>query len=138
MTQKRFASGLRAIFTLLAVAVIASPALAADDGFEMLFDGKSMDGWKANENADSWKLVDGEIVCRGDRSHLFYVGKDPNKPAEFKNFHFKAEVMTKPGTTLASSFTPSGKMRAGQPRATRCRSTTRRVIPSVPGAFTTS
>ena len=105
MTQKRTCAGLWSIVALAAVALVAIPAWAADDedGFEVLFDGTSMDGWKANENLDSWKLVDGEIVCRGDRSHLFYVG-DADSPAEFKNFHFKAEVMTKPGANSGIFF----------------------------------
>jgi hypothetical protein len=33
-------------------------------------------------------------VANGSRAHLFYVGDE--KP--FKNFHFKCEVMTKPGS----------------------------------------
>ena len=105
MTQKRTGAGLWSIVALAAVALVAIPAWAADDedGFEVLFDGTSMDGWKANENLDSWKLVDGEIVCSGDRSHLFYVG-DADSPAEFKNFHFKAEVMTKPGANSGIFF----------------------------------
>lgn len=80
---------------LLAVAV---PALFAEekkpdqDGFVTIFDGKSMDGWKVSENADNIKLIDGAMVASGSRAHAFYVGDD--KP--FKNFHFIAEVMTKP------------------------------------------
>jgi hypothetical protein len=105
MTQKRIGASLWSILAVAAAALVAIPAWAADDedGFEVLFDGTSMDGWKANENLDSWKLVDGEIVCRGDRSHLFYVG-DTDSPAEFKNFHFKAEVMTKPGANSGIFF----------------------------------
>jgi hypothetical protein len=73
----------------------AATAIAEEPGFETLFDGKSLAGWKVNENPASWKVVDGEIVCHGPRSHLFYVGGEPAAP-QFKNFHFKAEVLTKP------------------------------------------
>ncbi|MDP6467693.1 MAG: DUF1080 domain-containing protein [Pirellulaceae bacterium] len=73
---------------------------AADDGWKTLFDGKSMKGWKANENKDSWKVVDGVLVCAGPRSHLFYTGDD--KP--FVNFEFKADVMTKPGSNAGIYF----------------------------------
>lgn len=76
--------------------VTAGRARGEEPGFQTLFDGTSLVGWKANENTDSWKVVDGEIVCHGPRSHLFYVGGDPAAAPEFKNFHFKAEVMTKP------------------------------------------
>jgi hypothetical protein len=64
------------------------------DGFYSLFDGKSLAGWKVNQNPDSFKVVDGTIVTQGPTAHLFYEG--PVKDHSFKNFHFKAEVMTWP------------------------------------------
>ena len=82
---------------ILAAALLAPVATVfAEEGFVELFDGTSLTGWKAGENDASWKAVDGAIICRGPRSHLFYMGTDPAKPAEFKNFHLKAEVLTKP------------------------------------------
>ena len=81
----------------LAAALFAPAGAAfAEEGFVELFDGKSLSGWKASENTDSWQVVDGKLVCKGHRSHLFYLGADPEKPASFKNFHLKAEVLTKP------------------------------------------
>lgn len=85
---------------LLALSVVALSALTcgnflrADekDGWISMSDGKSFDGWKINENEKAWKIEDGAFVANGSRSHLFYVGD--GKP--FKNFHFEAEVMTKP------------------------------------------
>lgn len=72
----------------------------SQDGWVSLFDGKSLKGWKASENKDSWKVVDGKLVCDGPRSHLFYVGaKEP-----FKNFEFKCEVMTTPGSNAGIYF----------------------------------
>ena len=86
---------------LLAFSMLASLARAADEkkpnahGFVTIFDGKSLDGWKkSEENQDSLKLVDGAIVAKGPRAHLFYVGDE--KP--FKDFEFECEVMTKPGS----------------------------------------
>lgn len=84
--------------------ILGLVARADEPGFEPLFDGKSLAGWKANESAESWKVADGQIVCHGPRSHLFYVGPDPERPAEFKDFHFKAEVMTKPGSNSGIFF----------------------------------
>jgi len=90
----------------------AGTAGADEDGFESLFDGKSLAGWQANENQASWQVADGVIVCHGPRSHLFYVGADAANPAEFTNFHFKAEVMTKPGANSGiffhTKFQPDG------------------------------
>lgn len=83
---------------IILAAVLLAPVATvfAEEGFVELFDGKSLAGWKASENDASWKVVDGMLICRGPRSHLFYMGTDPAKPAEFKNFHLKAEVLTKP------------------------------------------
>ena len=69
-------------------------------GFVSLFDGKTMNGWKVNENPGSWKVEEGNLVCKGERSHLFYVGND--KP--YKNFHFKAEVKTEPNSNAGIYF----------------------------------
>ena len=64
------------------------------EGWISLFDGKTLNGWKASENKDTFSVRDGMIVVDGPRSHLFYVG--PVENADFKNFEIKAEVMTKP------------------------------------------
>ena len=85
---------LRLILTALTIVFGAAPfALAADEpGFKRLDDGKSFAGWKANENAESWKIEDGAFVAHGPRSHLFYVGDD--KP--FVDFELKVDVKTEP------------------------------------------
>ena len=31
--------------------------------WKTMFDGKTMTGWKVNENPDSWKVEDGCLVC---------------------------------------------------------------------------
>src|SRR6185437_13046601 len=65
------------------------------DGFVSLFDGKSLDGWKIGDNADSWSVKDGMIVVHGKGpAHLFYDGPIHNH--DWKNFHLKAEIMTFP------------------------------------------
>ncbi len=67
-----------------------------------LFDGKSLDGWKVGENASSFKVENGTIVVNGDRAHLFYDGKVGEH--NFKNFEFKAQVMTTPGSNSGMYF----------------------------------
>jgi hypothetical protein len=84
----RILSALALSFTFAVVGVLN----AADDGFVSLFDGKNLDGWKINENPAGLKLEDGCIVVNGERAHVFYDGTVANH--DFKNFHFKAEVMT--------------------------------------------
>ena len=63
---------------------------ANEEGFKVIFDGKSMDGWKVVENPGSFTLKDGAMVAKGPRAHAFYVGDD--KP--FRNFELKVDVMT--------------------------------------------
>ena len=75
-------------------------AAEEETGWTSLFDGKSLQGWKANENKETWKIEKGSLVCHGPRSHLFYVGD--KKP--FVNFEFKAEVMTTPGSNAGIYF----------------------------------
>jgi len=64
------------------------------DGWISLFDGQTLTGWRASENKDTFSVRDGMIVVDGPRSHLFYTG--PVMGADFKNFEFKADVLTKP------------------------------------------
>ena len=45
------------------------------DPWISLFDGESLEGWKASENTGSWKVEEGAIVTSGERSHLFYDGQ---------------------------------------------------------------
>lgn len=75
---------------LLAVWVCAAadplPQTPGQEGWISMFDGKTLDGWKANENPESWKVVDGAIVGDGPRSHLFWMVR------ECGNCEFKAEV----------------------------------------------
>lgn len=78
----------------------ADVAGAGDSEWTTLFDGKSFDGWKKTENLGSWNIVDGNLQCSGERSHLFYVGQD--KP--FQNFEFECEVMTQPGSNAGIYF----------------------------------
>lgn len=105
---------------LLLVAPLCCPLPASadhhksDEGFVSLFDGESMKGWKTTEeNPGSWKVVDGQLVAEGPRSHLFYVGE----LAPFENFHFKADVMTTPGSNAGiyfhTQYQPEGWPRHG-------------------------
>jgi hypothetical protein len=60
-----------------------------------LFDGKTLNGWKVGDNASTFSVNDGMIVVHGKTAHLFYDG--PVKDHDFKNFEFKADVMTHRG-----------------------------------------
>jgi len=76
-------------FTLLVPSTFA--AESTDDGWKSLFDGKSLGDWKPNERPENWKIEDGAIVGRGERSHLYYMA------SQFKNFEFQTDVMINEG-----------------------------------------
>ncbi len=67
-----------------------------------LFDGQSLNGWKVGENAGTFSVKDGQIVVHGLTAHLFYIGEYQNH--NFKNFEFKADVMTYPGSNSGIYF----------------------------------
>ncbi|MBN2512562.1 MAG: DUF1080 domain-containing protein [Sedimentisphaerales bacterium] len=79
-----------------------SAKTAKNDGWISLFDGKTLNGWTANENKDCFKVQDGKIVVNGERSHLFYSG--PVMNAKFTNFEWKADVMTQPNSNSGMYF----------------------------------
>jgi len=68
------------------------------DGWISLFNGKNFDGWKIGDaKQGKWKIENGNIVANGPPSHLYTI-------KEFKNFEFKAEVMTTPGSNSGIYF----------------------------------
>lgn len=82
---------------LLALTVLISAVSAPkQDGWISIFDGKSLKGWKVGNNASSFSIENGAIKVNGPVGHLFYEG--PVKNHMFKNFEFKAQVMTKQGS----------------------------------------
>ncbi|TWU37186.1 3-keto-disaccharide hydrolase [Novipirellula artificiosorum] len=109
-----FVGSLLACLTTSSIVRAETPASKTEADFVSLFDGETMKGWKiAEENPDSWVIEDGSLVCQGDRCHLFYVGD----LAPFKNFHFKADVMTTPGSNSGiyfhTSYQPEGWPKQG-------------------------
>ena len=93
--------------------LLSTAAVSAADGWITLFDGKNFDGWKINENPESWKLDDGAMTCNGERSHIFYVGPE----APFQDFELELEVMTRnnsnAGVYICTRFQDSGWPKGG-------------------------
>ena len=98
-----------------ALAALCMGSFAAAQDWIALQDGKSLAGWKAPERPESWEVEDGAFVTRGDRSHLYYVGKVGKH--DFRNFEFSAEVMTSPGANsgiyVHTKLQPEGWPAAG-------------------------
>ena len=92
----------------------ALPLLAADlstsndakirpePGFIPLFDGKTLEGWIANEKPEAFVVEDGCIHCRSGFAHLFYTG--PMNGHNFTNFELRAEFKTAPGANSGIFF----------------------------------
>jgi hypothetical protein len=102
----------------LVAACGAAEPQADDQGFIPLFDGKSLDGWKASENKQTFSVVDGAIQAHGPRSHLFYVGPVHNH--DFKSFELQLEVMTKPGSNSGVYFHTAYQERGWPSRGFEC------------------
>ncbi len=86
---------LATIVTSLAFLIIASVSSAEDGQWQSLFDGKSLDGWNAEDHDECFKVQDGAIVAGGGPlARLSYVG--PVNKHDFKNFELKIEVLAKP------------------------------------------
>jgi hypothetical protein len=94
----------KCIFMLLLTSVLLAGCQTAPKGcqWQSLFDGKTLEGWKASENEGTFSVRDGMIVVHGPRSHLFYTG--PVNDANFTNFEFKAQVMTHLGSNSGIYF----------------------------------
>ena len=109
----------RKILAMLLTAPAATSCWAQDpsdtSAWTPLFDGKTLNGWKPSEHQGSFKVVDGQIVAHGDRSHLFYTG--PFQGADFRNFELALEIKTTPGSNSGvyfhTAFQPSGFPSAG-------------------------
>jgi hypothetical protein len=95
---------MKAQLLLLAIAIFTGASFGAQSagdssaGWKRIFDGKTLNGWKANESPESWSVQDGAIVGRGNRSHLFYMEQ------ECENCEFKAMVKLNKGGNSGMYF----------------------------------
>jgi hypothetical protein len=86
----------------LCLLLFAFASYTTQDNWVPLFDGKSFANWKVGENASTFSIENGTIVAHGPTAHLFYEG-DVHQH-NFKNFEFKADVMTRPGSNSGIYF----------------------------------
>jgi hypothetical protein len=110
----------RPAFLILAVAAtfcsaVFSPVLkaAGNDEWITLFDGLSLQGWKASGHSGTWRVEDGCLVADGRRGLLFYDG--PVGGHDFRNFELEAEARTERYCN-AGIFFHTEYQQSGQPR----------------------
>ncbi len=91
------------LLVLVTVSLLSAPARAEEERWVSLFDGKTLDGWKAaSESPSSFRVAEGTLACDGPRSHLFYVG--PDGQATFDDFELSVDVRTRPGANSGVFF----------------------------------
>lgn len=93
------------VLVLIAVVTCISSCSSTDQPREewiSLFDGKTLNGWKGGDNNNTFFVENGKIVVHGPRDHLFYIG--PVQNHIFKDFAFKTDVMTTPGSNSGIYF----------------------------------
>ncbi|MEY3347987.1 MAG: hypothetical protein RLY46_26 [Bacteroidota bacterium] len=90
------------ILTLTLLSCSTNKNIGQSKDWISLFDGKTFNGWKLGENPGTFTIEDGSIKVAGPRSHLYYDGPVLNH--DFKNFEFRAQVMTKPGSNSGIYF----------------------------------
>jgi hypothetical protein len=56
-----------------------------EDGWQKIFNGENLEGWKANESGGKFTVEDGAIVGHGGRCHLYYM-------EQLENFELKIDV----------------------------------------------
>jgi|GEM_PF-249005 len=91
---------MRSVLILLAAAVIlaAKDKKPRKDDWQPMFDGVSLEGWKANDHPESWTVKDGAIRGDGQASHLFYMKE------QCVNCEFKAEIRANHGANSGMYF----------------------------------
>ena len=96
--KKLIPSLLLVLFSLPTVLSASDNALSKSekaDGWKLLFNGKNLNNWKIDKwNPQSISVKDGAIKCHGKPSMVYYTGNGK----DMTDFHFKADVMTKPGS----------------------------------------
>src|SRR5262249_40691276 len=82
----------------LAVAMLSLVAGDKKNEWHPIFDGSTLNGWKANEKPDVWTVKDGAIRGDGPASHLFYMEE------QCINCEFKADVRINHGGNSGMYF----------------------------------
>lgn len=84
--------------SFLALCALAVSARHKADEWKPMFDGSTLDGWKANEHPESWTVKNGAITGDGPASHLFWMKE------KCVNCEFKAEVKINHGGNSGMYF----------------------------------
>lgn len=69
-----------------------------NEGWELLFDGKTLDGWHGfnGKPAPAWKVVEGQIVCDGSSIDKSDMRPDLTSDNQYENFELSIEWKISP------------------------------------------
>lgn len=67
-------------------------------GFRLLFDGTTLEGWAATKYPEGWLVRDGLLVCKGESSGYLHTIE------QFENFVLRLEYRTAPGANSGIFF----------------------------------
>lgn len=88
--------------------VLSSGGLAAEVGWQALFNGRNLTGWEANADPGAFTVVDGAIKAHAthpsNRGHLFFVGDRREGEVKFRNFELVAVVRGEPNSNSGIFF----------------------------------
>jgi hypothetical protein len=84
--------------SVLMLSVSARNKAPKKDEWKPIFDGTSLEGWKANEHPEAWTVKDGAIRGDGPAGPLFYMGEI------CRNCEFKAAVRINHGGSSGMYF----------------------------------
>jgi hypothetical protein len=104
-TGKRRGNGVVISVSISWLCLFLTVAASADGGWQALFNGKDLTGWRPNLFPDSWSVVDGAIRVRATQasSHLFYVADKPE--GQFISFtNFVLELSARSETNANSGI----------------------------------
>jgi hypothetical protein len=97
---------------ILCVLFIAAPLAAADDGFDPLFDGKSLDGWKTFDPS-YWSIKDGAITATITKEHplrenryLIWQGNAKAPQGQMADFELKLKSRVRGEGASATATIP--------------------------------
>lgn len=93
--------GILSVFAVLAVASTDDNKLTKKEkrqGWKLLFDGETLDGWKATGRAEGWAVEEGALACTVKGGGYLYTVE------EFENFSLSIDYKVAPGTNSGVFF----------------------------------
>ena len=86
----------------ITLALLFSLLPSWSQSWESLFDGETLNGWKAFGQSRSFHVSDRQLIAEGPRACLYYIGASGS--ADFTNFECNVEVLTRDGAASGLCF----------------------------------